>query len=61
MQERVDEVAAEADGDDECDYRIAHGRTSEPVAAGGVGAHQREAADTEGDVEKIEHMFPLQL
>lgn len=61
MQEGVDEVAAKADGDDECNDGIAHGRTSESVAAGGVGAHQREATEAEDDVEKVQHMFPLQL
>jgi len=57
MQEGVDEITAKSDGDDESDEGVCHGRASEPTAAGGVGAHYCEAAETKDYIDEIEHML----
>jgi hypothetical protein len=56
MDQRVDEVQAEPDGDDQSDDRLTHGaRLLKPPHSEGVNAHQRQNHASERHKCDIEH------
>jgi hypothetical protein len=56
MDQRVQQVDAEADADDQANDGFSHGDApSKPVAGDGIGAHQPEEQKSECKVDKIGH------
>ena len=56
MNEGVEEIEAEPDGDDQSDDRLSHGATLLELPKGErVGAHQRQNHNTERNERNVEH------
>ena len=56
MNQRVKEIEAEPDGDDQSDDRLSHGATLLKLPEGErVDAHQRQNHDTERHEPNVEH------
>jgi hypothetical protein len=56
MDQRVQQVGAEADANDQADDGLNHSDDpSKPVAGDGIGAHQPEEQKSECKVDKIGH------
>jgi hypothetical protein len=70
MNQRVEQVDAEADSNDQADDRFGHRPPSQSVAGVGVNAHQPEKQKSDDEIDKIGHgaappdrkrVFALQL
>jgi hypothetical protein len=61
MDQRVEEVDAEADSDDQSDDGLDHVFiSSQSVASDGVGAHQDEEQDPDHEIDDVGHGANLQ-
>jgi hypothetical protein len=59
MNQRVEEVEAEPDGDDQSNDRLCHGVTLLKLAQGErVNAHQRQNHQSERNECNVEHISP---
>jgi hypothetical protein len=57
MDQRVQEVDAEAHADDQADDGFNHALFSlQPVASGGVDAHQDEEQDPNDEIDNVSHV-----
>jgi hypothetical protein len=55
MDQRVQQVDAEADSNDQADDGFGHRPPSQPGAGVGVGAHQPEEQKSDDEIDKIGH------
>ena len=63
MDQRVKQIGAEAEADDQADDGFDHGelRASQAVAGDGVERHQREEHEAAGEIDDVEHGKTLQV
>jgi len=57
MEQRIGEIGAEKDGDDQSDDRFKHAVLLKAPAGPRIGANDRKQEKTEANVKKIEHVF----
>jgi hypothetical protein len=59
MEQRVSEVGAEQNGDDQSNDRFRHATHLKAPTGAGVGADDHEKQETEAKIQNIKHVRPL--